>query len=137
MQSSKTPVSRPGTAIATAAERTRSAIEELQSRLVEVSHQGATAQAGMAPLVDTSETEDELERQLSAYFSGKEKEVAPDAHPARKRALEDLRQRVVDRVAERILEEWERSHPAAWNELREEVMERLVDRVLGQLQNAL
>jgi hypothetical protein len=126
--SSKTPVSVPGAAIATAAERTRSVIEDLQTRLSEV-----LQQAEPSPRSERSETEDELERQLHAYFSGRTKESAP-ASPGRKPVLDDLRRRVVDRVAERILEDWERSHPATWNQIREEVMERLVDQVLCELE---
>jgi hypothetical protein len=127
--SSKTPVSGPGAAIATAAERTRSVIEDLQTRLSEV-----VEQAEPAPRSESSETEDELERQLHAYFSGTTKRSAPGSSPGRKPALDDLRRRVVERVAERILEDWERSHPATWNQIREEVMERLVDRVLRELE---
>jgi hypothetical protein len=129
--SSKTPVSRPGAAIATAAERTRSVIEDLQSRL---SGAGA-ARPGIEPQADASESEDELERQLRAYFADQPEERTPDPQRDRKLALDDLRQRVVDRVADRILEEWERSHPAAWNQMREEVIARLVERVLVELQN--
>ena len=130
MPPSKTPVSRPGAAIATAAERTRSVIEDLQSRLSEVSQQ-----AEPSPQSERSETEDELERQLHAYFSGRTKKTsASESSPERKPILDDLRRRVVDRVAERILEDWERSHPATWNQIREDVMERLVDRVLRELE---
>jgi hypothetical protein len=128
--SSKTPVSGRGAAIATAAERTRSAIEDLQSRLSEVGQQAEPSAQS-----ERSETEDELERQLHAYFSGRtNKTSALEASPGRRPALEDLRRRVVDRVAERILEDWERSHPGTWNQIREEVMERLVDRVLRELE---
>jgi len=129
--STKTPGSRPGAAIATAAERTRSVIEDLQSRL---SGAGAS-RPGLEPRADTSETEDELERQLRAYFASEPEERPPDPPRDRKLALDDLRRRVVDRVADRILEEWERSHPASWNQMREEVIERLVERVLLELES--
>ena len=129
MPSSKTPVSRPAEAIATAAERTRSVIENLQSRLSDVAQQSEPS-----PRSESSETEDELERQLHAYFSGQAKKSAPESSRDRKTALDDLRRRVVDRVAERILEDWERSHPATWNQIREEVMERLVERMLRELE---
>lgn len=131
--SSKTPGSRPGAAIATAAERTRSVIEDLQSRLSGVSQSGEAARPELEPRSDASETEDELERQLRAYFAEKPAEETPDPPRDRKIVLEDLRRRVVDRVADRILEEWERSHPAAWNQMREDVIARLVERVLQEL----
>jgi len=87
------------------------------------------------------ETEEDLERQLQAYFEQvTEGGRAAPAVAASTHALEmeDIRARVVDRVVERILDAW--SHPerggTAGAAIRHEVVERLTDRVLEMLQKA-
>ena len=144
MSSSKNAASRPAPAIARATERTRSVIEDLQSKLTEVGqHAGASPheesrQAASAP--DRSqngiETEAELERQLQEYFA-REACSKSTAHPEdRGRILNQLRERVVDRVVERILDEWAGSPKTTSSPLREEVLERLTERVLEQFGNS-
>jgi hypothetical protein len=86
------------------------------------------------PRAESSESEDDLERQLEAYFSGHAKESSAEAPRERNPILDDLRKRVVDRVADRLLRDWEQNRPGSWLQLREEVLDRLVERVLHQFQ---
>ena len=150
MPSTKRPSTRAATSIATAAERTRSVIENLQSKLTEVSKHGAGARFSSVlmeeretvaehmsdpPMRLETETEAELERQLEAYFArGGEKESADPRPAAQNRTLDDLRKRVVDGVVKRILEDWSNDGPGASSPLKDEVLERLIDRVFREFQ---
>jgi hypothetical protein len=92
------------------------------------------------PRSEASESEDELERQLQDYFSehpfSEHAEDSPPPSPARRRSImDDLRKRVVDSVADRILAEWDQNPSGASRRLRDEVLERLVERVLRSFQS--
>jgi hypothetical protein len=145
--SSKIPASRPVPSIARAAQRTQSVIEDLQSRLTQVSQPGAhpeaaapTADQPNSPRAESSESEDDLERQLLDYFSGHPfsehpGESSPDSPARREGLMENLRKRVVDQVADRILAEWDQHGSGGASRLRDEVLERLVERVLRRFQS--
>jgi hypothetical protein len=148
--------------LADATAKTRSLIEDLQARLtgegssggpdrprhssrresVAVKETVAEEMSAKEVPPDTTakdETEEDLERQLQAYFdslneSGQRAPAVPASSPAYK--MDDIRARVIDGVVERILEAW--SHPehggAAGAAIRHEVVERLTDRMLEMLQ---
>jgi hypothetical protein len=136
--STKNPSTRPAASIATATERTRSVIEDLQTKLAEVSQHGGGARTSSEQMSDRrekseiAETEAELERQLEAYFACGGGNPGPAAN---NRTLDDLRKRVVDGVVKRILEDWSNAGPAASNPLKNEVLERLIERVFHQFQS--
>jgi hypothetical protein len=117
--SSRNPSSKPAATIVDAAAKTRSVIEGLQARL---------AKDLVAGPDDSLE---DLECQLKDYFE----RASPDrAQPAP--VLDDLRRRVIDNVADRILREWANSHTtgSASNPLIRDVMDRLVERILEEFQ---
>jgi len=100
----------------------------------------AAADPADTPRSEASESEDELERQLQDYFSDHPfsdhaGEGAPDSPTRRERRMEDLRKRVLDRVADRILADWDQHPSGGSRRLRDEVVERLVERVLRRFQS--
>lgn len=88
-----------------AAQRTATALEDLQSRL-----------AG-----DPADTPADLGKELEAYFSG------PPA------VRDEIRDRVIDGVADRILQQWEEPGGEMPVSFKTEVVARLVERVLQKL----
>jgi F0F1-type ATP synthase membrane subunit b/b' len=71
------------------------------------------------------ETADDLERQLAHYF---EHSVPTSRQPL----LDDLRGRVIDGVADRILRQWEQH-----SSIESAVVERLIDRLVERLCHGL
>ena len=137
--SAKNSSSRRAESIANATAQTRSAIEGLKGRL-----------SGDAPRYVTSmrainrhdseplETEEELEKQLQAYFSrvGPASRKGPNGIASgRPQLMDELRSRVIDAAAERILAVWSCPKPgmSPAGGLGTELMERLVQRILEQL----
>jgi hypothetical protein len=103
----------PGSSeILEAAEKASLVIRGLQSRL--------RARAGPDPAEESSE---ELERQLQQYFA------TNVPAPQRVALLNEIRDRVVDGVAERILRHWAQENSA----LECAVIERLIERILDHL----
>ena len=134
MPSTKNPSTRPVANIARAAQRTRSVIEDFQTRLTEVSQHAGLARLGAAVGPNTTEaleSEAELERQLAAYFARATGPASTGASD-RNKVLEELRAHVVDAVVERILADWTSGRIQETSVLRDEVMERLIERVLQQ-----
>jgi hypothetical protein len=149
--STKNPSTRPAS-IAKAAQRTRSVIEDLQTRLAEVSQHGSVGRLAAAAATqkqedaefrdlesqetaEMQESEAELERQLAAYFArASGSKAGAGGRSGNSDILDELRRRVIDGVVERILEEWANDREGAPGRLREEVMERLVQRVLQQVE---
>ncbi len=141
MPSPKNPTVRQGASIASATAKTRSAIEGLQERLSGETPRSVPQYAAAVPARRThdfglDETEEELEKQLQAYFA----RIVPSprkgtnmATPARTHILDELRSRVIDGVAERILTEWACPQPGTSPTLGSELMERLIERLLEQL----
>jgi hypothetical protein len=136
MASSKNQPIRPGPSIATAAAKARSAIQDLQAKLTEASHYTPEAPAEDRE-AERLETEEELERQLEAYFAraSRSPRSVPAGPVSRTPILDELRSQVIDGVVDRILDEWARGHSGAGGAagLGDEVMERLIERVLRQV----
>lgn len=150
MPSSKNPSSRPVPSIAQAAQRTRSVIEDFQSRLTEVSQHAGLPRLATAVATETEggaerfrgvagpgtaealESEAELERQLAAYFAHAGAPSGTVAASERDRILDEIRRRVIDGVVERILTDWANGRLGEPSALRDEVLERLIERVLQQ-----
>jgi hypothetical protein len=112
-------------------------IENLQARLAADASGKTSEEASSPPPVQQEnapvdpghqESLDDLERQLQAYFEG----PAPSPSPAT--ILDELRNRVIDGVVDRILAEWANPQRADAG-LRQEVMERLIERVLEEFKN--
>jgi hypothetical protein len=106
--SRKTTESKSDANLTAAAEKASMVIRGLQARL----HQRT--------LEPAEESADDLERQLAHYFHHS---VPTSSQPA----LNDLRNRVIDGVADRILREWERNSP-----IEGAVIERLIERLLDR-----
>jgi len=105
--------------ITEAAEKTGLRIRGLQSRLLEGSGEV------QEPPDDTTAN---LEKQLQEYFEYWPGEDSPDTS-----RLKQIRNRVIDGVAERILRGWERSQEAEGTPFENEVIERLIDGVFERL----
>ena len=158
--SAKNSSSRRAESVAKATAQTRSAIEGLKERLTGEAHAGAT-RYGLKELFpgqshdgetryvasvqtistqdcEPQETDEELERQLQAYFAcatpaqRKTASVVTSGYPL---LMDELRGRVVDVAADRILTLWlcpEPGMPPAAG-LGTELIDRLVQRILEQL----
>jgi len=138
--SPKNPSARRAASIASAAAKTRSAIEGLQEKLSGEPHnsvpQYVTAIPRRTQEIVLDETDEDLERQLQAYFarvSRSPRSATNVAGPARTQILDELRSRVIDGVAERILAEWACTQSGTSRALGSELMERLIERLLEQL----
>ena len=121
MPSARQSAAKPAATIVNAAARTRSVIEDLQARLTADARGRISEQP---PAQRPEESVDDLERQLQAYF-----ERATPTSP-RSKLLDELRNRVIDGVVDRILSEW--ANPEQAGGLGPEVMERLIERVLEE-----
>jgi len=122
MASTRSSSSRPS-AIVDATAKTRSVIESLQARLVGDNVRPA----------GWEETIDDLERQLQACFDRAELVVENEPSAARTPMLDDLRNRVIERVVDRILAEWSNPKPGeSESALQRQVLDRLVERVLAE-----
>jgi hypothetical protein len=75
------------------------------------------------------ESLDDLERQLQAYFD------RPTSTPSPAKIPDELRSRVINGVVDRILAEWSNPQSGAGARLRQEVMDRLIERVLEEFKN--
>lgn len=73
------------------------------------------------------ENTDDLDRELQAYFS------TPQATPPQASVLNEIRDRVVEGVVDRIMRAWEDPTAHRSSALEEAVVERLIDRVLDRL----
>lgn len=108
------PSAKPAATIVNATAKTRSVIEDLGARLT----------GTRTPPVDPhQETIEDLERQLQEYFNRAVSSNRPGV-------LDDLRNRVIDGVVDRILADWSHSGAAPGIGLGREVMDRLIERVL-------
>ena len=138
MPSTRTTSSRPASSLADATAKTRSLVEDLQARLTTrpyAADKPATKMVDVIPAANTRddiqyETEEELEKQLQAYF-----ERTMPAVSTRPGVADDLRSRVIEDIVDRLLADWanpQLSAPAA--ALKREVIDRLVERVMEQFQ---
>jgi len=106
-----------------AADKTAALLQGLQSRL------SGTAVAGKE-IIPREETPDELDRQLREYFvaeSGK----APSAGDAS--VMNQIHNRVIDAVADRVLASWENSGGRELGALEKQVIDRLAERILERM----
>jgi hypothetical protein len=101
-------------------ERAAALLEELRLRL-----NAETPREAQSP--------DELERELQAYFS-----TASNKSPGNKSLLNEIRDRVVEGVVDRIMRSWEeplaQSSGATAGALKDDVLQRLIERVFERLE---
>lgn len=113
---------QPEPTLGEAAERTRSLIRDLQARLgPEPAAPPPLEGSASQPVPDSP---DDLDRQLQHYF-----EAAGEAGTT----LQEIRNRVIEGVVDRILREWERPSQGNPSSLEHEAVARLIDRVLERL----
>lgn len=112
--------SKQAATIVNATAKTRSVIEGLQARL---------QSAADLPEPSSVDSMDDLERELQAYFHGAAP-VAAAVGTSRNQLLDELKDRVIDGVVDRIIAEWSGSQSSG---LGREVMDRLIERVLQEL----
>jgi hypothetical protein len=93
-----------------AADKTAALLQGLQSRLA-VSREAH------------EEVPDELDRQLREYFVASENGAQHD----------QMRQRVIDAVADRILASWERGERRQPGTLEQQVIDRLAERIMERM----
>lgn len=137
MPSVRTTATRPASSsLADATAKTRSLVEDLQARLTPRSYEAEKTAAKTVDVVAVAsiqddfqcETEEELEKQLQAYF-----ERTMPAVSTKPGVADDLRSRVIEGVVDRVLADWANPQPGvASAALKREVVDRLVERVLEQ-----
>lgn len=127
MPSARQPAAKPAATIVNATARTRSVIEDLQARLTADARVRTPEPPQPIRPASAGESIDDLERQLEAYFE----RATPTS--SRSKILDELRNRVIEGVVDRILAEWSNPQNQEGG-LAAEVMERLIERVLDELQ---
>lgn len=105
---------KPESRLAEATQRTTTALQDLQSRLRRETNSTAA-----------EEPPSDLGKQLEEYFA-----TAPSPAP---RDRDEIRDRVIEGVAGRILKEWEETQGELSESFKSEVIERLMERVLERL----
>ena len=93
-----------------AADKATAMLQDLQSRL------------NRPPTARMEETPEDLDRQLQEYFRA-ESGSLPD----------QIRERVIDAVADRLLESWERGERRELGKLENQVIDRVADRILKRM----
>ena len=121
MPSRKSTEIRPEPNLAEAAEKTSLVIRGLQSRL--------QPRFQPPPERPVDESPEDLERQLEQYFS----KALVDVPGPTTTVLAEVRSRVIEGVADRILRHWEQGS-ALQNAIIERLIERLLDRFGAPLQ---
>ena len=111
---------KPESKFIEAADKATALLQGLQSRL--------SREAAAAAVAPREETPEELDRQLQEYF-GTEAGKSGVGMPG---ALDQIRDRVIDAVAERILRSWQRGG-GELGALENKVIERLAERILDRL----
>jgi hypothetical protein len=140
----KNPTAKPEPTLASATAKTQSVIENLQARLKSDSANRPHAQIQSLPMkqthdADDFETDEDLERQLQAYFANAtiaSRAGASAGQMPRIQSLDLLQTRVVDGVVHRILADWARREQESPGSaaLGAVIMDRLIQRVLEQFQ---
>ena len=74
------------------------------------------------------ETPDELDRQLQEYFVAESGKLSENAG-----VPDRIRDRVIDAVADRILESWERGDRRELGALEKQVIDRVAERILERM----
>jgi uncharacterized protein YPO0396 len=106
-----------------AAEKTTAVLQGLQSRL--------SREAGIRSA--QPEVPDELGKQLEEYFAASSLPAAANQAPSA--GLDELRSRVIEGVAERILRGWQEPGGRLSAAFKDALVERLIERVLDSLQS--
>jgi hypothetical protein len=104
---------KPEIKLSEAADKATALLQGLQSRL---NNQHA----------ERSESPEDLDRQLQEYF------VASEAS-SEVGVLDQIRERVIDAVADRILESWERGNRRELGALENQVIDRVAERILERM----
>ena len=97
-----------------AADKATALLQELQSRLA-------------TPVAVREETSEDLDRQLREYF------VAESAKGSEGVFVNQIRDRVIDAVAARILQSWERGQRHELGALENQVIDRVAARILERM----
>jgi len=103
-----------------AADKATAMLQELQSRLIR-------DPAPAPSMAVREETPEDLDRQLREYF------VAESGKVSDARVPSQIRERVIDAVAERILESWERGDRHELGALENQVIDRVAARILERM----
>ena len=98
-----------------AADKATALLQNLQSRL--------NRDPASQPLPPSEESTEELDRRLQEYFRAEPGGSIPD----------QIRDRVIDAVADRILENWERGARHKLGELENQVIDRVAERILQRM----
>jgi hypothetical protein len=101
---------KPETKLSEAADKATALLQGLQSRL--------NSQRVESP----EDGPEDLDRQLRAYFVSSETGV-----------LDQIRERVIDAVADRILASWERGDRRELGALESQVIDRVAERILDRM----
>ncbi len=98
-----------------ATDRATALLQGLQSRL-------SAVPAGSAAVSPREETPEELDRQLREYF-----------HVESGKFPDQVRERVIEAVADRILQGWERGDGREFGALEKQVIDRVAERILERM----
>jgi hypothetical protein len=111
-----------------AASKTTAVLQGLQSRL---SREAATMRSARP------EIPDDLDKQLEEYFAAASHPSAagqaPSVHGTPSAGLDEIRSRVTEGVAERILRAWQEPGGQLSAAFKDALVERLIERVLDSL----
>lgn len=102
---------KPETKLSEAADKATALLQGLQSRL-----------NGEPVSTRREETSEDLDRQLQEYFVGSDASI-----------LDQIRERVIDAVADRILASWERGDRRELGALENQVIDRVAERILERM----
>ena len=80
-----------------------------------------------------------LDKQLLEWLERRRRQKAELKSPGQPEETANLRQRLIARLAQKILESWERATPSSdpYQSLREQVVERLTEEILRRWQHDL
>lgn len=110
---------KPESKLTEAADKATALLQGLQSRL--------SRDPAPVAVSTPDETSEELDRQLREYFVA-ESEKLPDTG-----VLDQIRDRVIDAVADRILQSWERRDRRELGSLENQVIDRVAERILERM----
>ena len=110
---------KPESKLTEAADKTAALLQGLQSRL--------NRDAAPGVVSSRDETPEDLDRQLREYF------VSDSEKPSSDGVLDQIRDRVIDAVANRILESWERGDRKELGSLENQVIDRVAERILQRM----
>ena len=107
---------KPETKLSEAADKATALLQGLQSRL-----------AGQRDTPHPESPED-LDRQLREYFVGESGKNSQDTS-----MLDEIRERVIDAVADRILQNWERGDHHEFGPIEKQVIDRVAERIIARM----